>query len=89
MRLDHIKLMIKLFYKRPAKKVSALGRRFLVQQMFLYFGMKCYDDIKQITIGDVKVLDRGDLEVYVRKSKTDREGKGSVFHMSGERMNGF
>ena len=80
MRLDHIKLMIKLFYKRPAKKVSALDRRFLVQQMFLYFGMKCYDDIKQVTVGDVKVLDGGNLEVHVRRSKTDQEGRGFVFH---------
>ena len=39
MRMEHIRLMIKLYYRRPARKVSALDRRFLVQQLFLYFGM--------------------------------------------------
>ena len=37
----------------------------------------------------MKVLDGEDLEGNVRRRKTDQEGKGSVFHMSGERMNSF
>ena len=40
-------------------------------------------------VKDVRVLERGDLEVYVRRSKTDQEGRGSVFHMSGAYMGGF
>ena len=59
MRMEHIRLMIKMYYRKPARKVSALDRRFLVQQLFLYFGMRRYDDIKEITYGDVKVLDEG------------------------------
>ena len=51
--------------------------------------MRRFDDIKEVTVGDVRVLDGGDLEVYVRQSKTDQEGKWSVFHMSGEMRNGF
>ena len=47
--------------------MSALDRRFLVQQLFLYFGMRRYDDIKEITYGDVKLLSEGNLEVYVKK----------------------
>merc|ERR1711867_113508 len=35
MRLEHVRLMIKLYYKMPAWKVSPLDRRFLVQQLFL------------------------------------------------------
>merc|ERR1712240_624679 len=89
MRLKHVRLMIKLYYKRPAWKVTPLDRRFLVQQLFLYFGMRRYDDIKEITYGDVKILKEGNLEIYVNKSKTDQEGHGFVFHMTGERMNGF
>ena len=89
MRIEHVRLMIKLYYRRPARKVSALDRRFLVQQLFLYFGMRRYDDIKEITYGDVKVLSEGNLEVYVKKSKTDQEGHGFVFHMTGEKMRGF
>ena len=89
MRMEHVRLMIKLYYRRPARKVSALDRRFLVQQLFLYFGMRRYDDIKEITYGDVSVLSEGHLEVYVGKSKTDQEGHGFVFHMTGEKMKGF
>ena len=54
--------------------------------MFFYFGMKRFDDIKDVTVGDVRVMDGGDLKVYVRQSKNYQEGKGSVFHMSEERM---
>ena len=59
MRIEHIRLMIKMYYRRPAKKVAVLDRRFLVLQIFLYFGMRRYDDIKDITLGDVKVLSEG------------------------------
>ena len=45
--------------------------------------------IKEITYGDVKFLSEGNLEVYVKKSKTDQEGHGFVFHMTGEKMRGF
>merc|ERR1711895_170653 len=67
MRIEHVRLMIKLYYRRPARKVAALNRRFLVQQLFLYFGMRRYDDIKEITYGDVKFLSEGNLEVYVKR----------------------
>ena len=61
----------------------------MVQQIFLYFGIRRYDDIKEITFGDVKVLSEGNFEVYVERSKTDQEGHGFGFHMTGERMRGF
>ena len=61
----------------------------MVQQLFLYFGMRWFDNFKEVTVSDVRVLDRGDWEVYVRGSKTDQEEKGSVFHMSGERRKEF
>ena len=35
------------------------------------------------------VLDQGDLEFYVARSKTDQDGNGFVFHVSGERYQGF
>ena len=89
MRMEHIRLMIKLYHRRPARKVSTLNRRLLVQQLFLYFGMRRYDDIKEITYGDVKVLVEGNLEVYVKRIKTDQEGHGFVFHMTGEKRKGF
>ena len=35
------------------------------------------------------MLDQGDLEFYVARSKTDQDGNGFVFHVSGERYEGF
>ena len=48
--------------------------------------MRRYDDIKEITYGDVKILSEGSFEVYIGRSKTDQEGHGFVFHMTGEKM---
>ena len=55
----------------------------------LFFGMKRFSDIKDLLVGDIKRLKSGDLEVYVRRSKTDQVGYGSVFHLSGSKRGGF
>ena len=89
MTLDHVRLLIRKLYKKPARKVAPADRRFLVQQLLLFFGMRRYDDLKEITVGDISVLEHGDLEFYVGRSKTDQDGNGFVFHVSGEKYNGF
>ena len=89
MTLDHVRLMIKKLYKRPAEKVALADRRFLLQQLLQFFGMRRYDDLKEIQVKDVCVLDQGDLEFYVARRKTDQDGNGFVFHVSGERYQGF
>ena len=89
MTIDHIKLLVGRFYKRPAKKVCPMNRRFLLHQLLSFFGMRRFDDLKEIRVGDVTVLEEGDLEIFVAKSKTDQEGRGFVFHVSGERHKGF
>ena len=89
MRLNHIRLIIRKLYRKTACKVAPCDRRFLVQQIFLYFGMHGFNDIKEVMVKDVRVLQKGDLEVYIRRSKTDQEGRGSVFHMSGAKLGGF
>ena len=48
MTLDHVRLMIKKLYKRPAEKVAPADRRFLLQQLLLFFGMRRYNDLKEI-----------------------------------------
>ena len=91
MELAHVKLLIliKRYFKKPAKKVSPGDRRFLVMMLVMFFGMRRFGDIKELCVEDVCVLERGDLEIDVKKSKTDQEGRGFVFHISGERHNGF
>ena len=55
----------------------------------MFFGMRRFDDVKEIWVEDVTVLEEGDLEIYVAQSKTDQDGLGFVFHVSGERFKGF
>ena len=75
MTIDHVRLLIRKLYKKPAVKVKPADRRFLLQQLFLFFRMRRFDDIKELTVGDITVLDGGDLEVYVAKSKCDQGGE--------------
>ena len=64
-------------------------RRFLVQMLLLFFGMKRYDDLKEIRVCDITVLEGGHLEFYVASSKTDQSGNGFIFHVTGEKFRGF
>ena len=48
MTLDHVRLMIRKFYKKPAEKVASADRRFLLQQLLLFFSMRRYADLKEL-----------------------------------------
>ena len=50
MTLDHVCLMIKKLYKKPADKVAPVERRFLLQQLLLFFRMCHYDNLKELTV---------------------------------------
>ena len=89
MTIDHVKLLIGRFYKKPAKKVCPKDRRFLLHQLLSFFGMRRFDDLKEIRVEDVAVLEDGDLEIFVARSKTDQDGLGFVFHVSGQKYKGF
>ena len=84
---DIRKLCLELF-QRPAELVPACERRCLLLQVFLYFGMKRFSDVSDLKVKDVKHLQGGDLEVFIKSSKTDQEGKGSSFMMSGKSSDG-
>ena len=71
MTLDHVRLLIGRLYKKPAKKVSLVNRRFLLLQLLMFFGMRRFDDLREVRVGDVAVLEDGDLEIFVARSKTD------------------
>ena len=45
--------------------------------------------MREILVKDVCVLDQGDLEFYVARSKTDPDRNAFVFYVSGERYRGF
>ena len=74
MTIDHVKLLIGRYYKRPARKVCPRDRRFLLHQLLMFFGMRRFADLREVRVGDVAVLEDGDLEIFVTRSKTDQDG---------------
>ena len=83
------KKIIAELYKLPASRVSADGRRCLILQIFLFFGMRRFADINHLKVKDVRFLLGGDVEVSVGKTKTDQLGHGFVFTMSGKKKAGI
>ena len=65
MTLDHVRLLICKLFKRPAVKVKPADRRFLMMMILMFFGMKRFDDIKQLRVCDITLLRGGHLEFYV------------------------
>ena len=51
----------------------------------MFFGMRRFDDLREVRVGDVAVLEDGDLEIFVARSKTDQDGLCFVFQVSGEK----
>ena len=69
MTLDHVRLLIGRYYKRPAKKVRPADRRFMLQQLLMFFGMRRFDDVKEIGIEDVTMIEEGDLEILLHRAR--------------------
>ena len=64
MTIDHIKLLMGKFYKKkPVRKVCPKDRRFLLHQFLMFFGMRRFDDLREVQFGDVAILEDGDLEI--------------------------
>ena len=78
MTVEHVRLLIKTLYKRPARRVKPADRRFLVMTLLMFFGIRRFSDIRMLRVSDFVVMDTGDLEVSVTSSKTDQLGVGFV-----------
>ena len=85
MKLEYLKLFITEFYKNPAASVEPSRRRFFVQQVLLFMGTKRFNDIKDLKWGDFVTKDDGSVQVFVAKSKTDQEARGTFFYLSGKK----
>ena len=48
MSLDHVRLLLCKLFKRPAVRVRPADWRFLVMMLLMFFGMKRYDDVKNL-----------------------------------------
>ena len=69
MTLDHVRLLIGRYYKRPARKVCPRDRRFLLHQLLMFFRMRRFDNLREVRVGDVAVLEDGDLEIFVARRR--------------------
>ena len=56
---------------------------------FYVFGMRQFDDLREVRVGDVAILEDGDLENLAARSKTDQDVLGFLFHVSGEKHRGL
>ena len=54
MCLDHVRIMVKNLYKRPASRMLPADICVLVQQLFIFFGMQRFYDIKEAFVNSCK-----------------------------------
>ena len=55
----------------------------------MFFGMRRFDDLREVRAGDVAILEDGDLEIFVVRSKIDQDGLGFVFTYQERSIRGF
>ena len=85
-KISDIKKMLADLYKNPASEVEPARRRFLVQHLLLFFGMKRFSDIAELRVKDFMFKSDGSVEVFMRKSKTDTFCEGQSFFLSGKKI---
>ena len=71
-----------------SSKVDNKSKQCLALMTMLFFGVKRFGDVQRIKVRDVLFKEDGGVEVWVRASKTDVQGRGRVFKMSGRRSGG-
>ena len=86
--LGDVRKKIEGIYMSGASEADPCRRRFLVMQLFLFFCVKRFIDIVGLKVKDVSFKGDGLLEVFVRKSKTDKVGRGASFFLSGKKVGG-
>ena len=86
--LGDMRKVIKDIYVSGVSRADPCRSRFLIMQLFLFFGVKRFNDIASLKVKDVVFKVDGSLEVLVRKSKTDQVGRGARFYLSGDKVGG-
>ena len=87
--VEDIRILVKSLFKKPASKILPQRRRFLLMQLFTFFGMKRFSDISNIQVNDLEFRKDKSLKVKVRKNKTDQLMRGTHFTLSGSKSKGF
>ena len=74
--------LLKIFdacYREDSSEVEPERRRFLLMKTFCFLGTKRFDDIQKLRKKDLVVGEDGRVRVWMERSKTDSERKGSQF----------
>ena len=67
-------------------QTSLADWRILALQVLCYFTVCRFDDLSRTLVGDVRVLQNGDIKIKRGKSKTDQLGRGSFNYVSGQKF---
>ena len=87
MTMRMMEKMIKEIYLKGSK-VDNKSKQCLALMTLLFFGVKRFSDLNKIKVKDLQFKKDGGVEVWVRASKTDAEGRGKVFRISGQEKGG-
>ena len=89
MELRYLRKFVARLFKHLAGLVDPAKRRLLVQQVILFLGLRRFDNIKGLKWGDFRVKEDNVVEIFMASDKVDQEARGSFFHISGKRKDGF
>ena len=87
MTVEDMARMIKEIFLE-SRKVDFKSKQILALMTMLFFGVKRFGDVQKIKVRDVVFKEDGGVEVWMRVCKTDVQGRGKVFRMSGSRTGG-
>ena len=88
MTKDTLENIMKVCYRSDAKKVIPERRRFLLMKIFCFLGVKRFDDIQKIKRKDVVFRQDDRVKVWLARTKTDSEKRGSEFVLTKGKIDG-
>ena len=77
--LRDISKFIKEIYIEKKNSVSLERKRFLVLFLLLFFGIRRFGDVNKLKLKDINFKNEGEIEFWIRKTKTDTLGRGRNF----------
>ena len=84
--LEDVEIMVKEIYMRLGDQAPKSRRRFLILQLFLFLGLKRFSDINRIKVQDIKFNHDQSIDIWMKKTKTDKLARGEKFTISGQKM---
>ena len=77
--LKDISELVKEIYIKKKNSVSLERKRFLVLFLLLFLGIRRFGDVNKLKLKDINFEKEGEIEFWMRKTKTDTLGRGRNF----------